>query len=195
MSTTMPRSRRIFPVGISVHIIQRGNNRLPIFGSGTDCEHFLEILQRVARNCCVTLHGFVVMHTHYHLIATPTSSGSLPKMMKALDGGYVRYFNKRHERIGTLWNGRYRGLAIEDERYWLTCLRYIEQNPVRAGMVQSASDYQWSSYAAHAFGRWPTWLTPHAIYQALGRNDGERQRVYRELCGQSVKSDDPLLLL
>jgi putative transposase len=191
----MPRSRRTFIPGISVHVIQRGNNRVPIFGSSNDCEQFLEFLRRSARNFCVTLHAFVLMTTHYHLIVTPTSVAALPKMMKALDGGYVRYFNKRHERIGTLWNGRYRGLPIEDERYWLTCLRYIEQNPVRAGMVQAPHDYQWSSYSAHAFGRWPTWLTPHAVYQSLGRDDGERQRAYRELCGRSVKSDDPLLIL
>ena len=153
------------------------------------------LLRRSARNFCVTLHGFVLMTNHYHLIVTPTSNGGLPKMMKALDGGYVRYFNKRQERIGTLWNGRYRGLPLEDERYWLTCLRYVEQNPVRAGMVPAPHDYQWSSYSAHAFGRWPTWLTPHAVYQSLGRDDGERQRAYRELCGRSVKSDDPLLIL
>jgi putative transposase len=191
----MPRGRRTFIPGISVHVIQRGNNRVPIFGSSNDFEQFLELLRRSARNFCVTLHAFVLMTTHYHLIVTPTSVAGLPKMMKALDGGYVRYFNKRHERIGTLWNGRYRGLPLEDERYWLTCLRYIEQNPVRAGMVQAPHDYQWSSYSAHAFGRWPTWLTPHAVYQSLGRDDGERQRAYRELCGRSVKSDDPLLIL
>jgi putative transposase len=191
----MPRGRRTFIPGISVHVIQRGNNRVPIFGSSNDFEQFLELLRRSARNFCVTLHAFVLMTTHYHLIVTPTSVAGLPKMMKALDGGYVRYFNKRQERIGTLWNGRYRGLPLEDERYWLTCLRYIEQNPVRAGMVQAPHDYQWSSYSAHAFGRWPTWLTPHTVYQSLGRDDGERQRAYRELCGRSVKSDDPLLIL
>jgi putative transposase len=191
----MPRGRRTFIPGISVHVIQRGNNRVPIFGSSNDFEQFLELLRRSARNFCVTLHAFVLMTTHYHLIVTPASVAGLPKMMKALDGGYVRYFNKRHERIGTLWNGRYRGLPLEDERYWLTCLRYIEQNPVRAGMVQAPHDYQWSSYSAHAFGRWPTWLTPHVVYQSLGRDDGERQRAYRELCGRSVKSDDPLLIL
>jgi putative transposase len=168
---------------------------MQIFGSTSDREHFLEILRRAARNFCVNLHGFVLMSTHYHLIATPSSNSGLPKMMKELDSGYVRYFNKRQKRVGTLWNGRYRGLSIEDERYWLTCLRYIEQNPVRAGMVTSPSEYEWSSYPAHAFGRWPSWLTPHLVYQSLGRSDGERQCAYRQLCGETVPSDDPLLLL
>jgi REP-associated tyrosine transposase len=191
----MPRSRRIFVAGISVHVIQRGNNRVPIFACRNDFEYFLELLRRFARNFCVTLHAFVLMTNHYHLIVTPTTDKALPKMMKSLNGGYVRYFNRRQERIGTLWNGRYRGLLIEDERYWLTCLRYVEQNPVRAGMVQTPVNYEWSSYRAHAFGKWPAWLTPHAVYQSLGRDDGERQRAYRELSGRPVKSDDPLLIL
>ena len=123
----MPRGRRTFIPGISVHVIQRGNNRVPIFGASNDFEQFLELLRRSARNFCVTLHAFVLMTTHY--------------------------------------------------------------------LVQAPHDYQWSSYSAHAFGRWPTWLTPHTVYQSLGRDDGERQRAYRELCGRSVKSDDPLLIL
>src|SRR5258708_3103737 len=120
----MPRPHRVFIVGLSVHVIQRGNNRIPIFGSSNDFEQFLELLRCAGRKFCVIVHAFVLMTNHYHLIVTPTSDGGLPKMMKALDGGYVRYFNKRQQRIGTLWNGRYRGRPIQDERYWLTCLRY-----------------------------------------------------------------------
>ena len=190
----MSRPRRVFRSGVSLHVIQRGNNRSSIFGPHNDYEQFLERLRRTSQKCGVDVHGFVLMTTHYHLIVTPAAEGNLPRMMKALDGGYVRYFNKREQRIGTLWNGRYRGLLIEDERYWLTCLRYVEQNPVRAGMVEAPGDYAWSSYAAHAFGKWPTWLTPHCIYQSLGRTDSERQRVYRLLCGEPVKKDDPLLI-
>ena len=109
------------------------------------------------------------MTNHFHLMVTPSSAGSLPKMMKAADGGYVRYYNRRQQRLGTLWNGRYRGLLIEDERYWLTCLRYVEQNPVRARMVAAPEEYVWSSHAAHTFGRWPQWLTPHPTYQVSAR--------------------------
>jgi putative transposase len=123
------------PIGLSVHVIQRGNNRGTIFALQNDYENFLELLRRASRDYAVFVHAFVLMTTHFHLIATPTSEDGLPKMMKALDGGYVRYYNKRQQRVGTLWNGRYRGLLIDDERYWLTCLRYVEQNPVRAVMV------------------------------------------------------------
>jgi putative transposase len=180
---------------MSVHVIQRGNNRVAIFGSVADHQHFLEFLRRFAHKHCVHIHGFVLMTTHYHLIVTPMIEQALPRMMKALNSKYVRYFNPRYKRIGTLWNGRYRGLLIEDERYWLTCLRYVEQNPVRAAMVATPSEYEWSSYAAHAHGRWPDWLTPHAVYQSLGRTDAERQRTYRQLCGQTVERNDPLLIL
>ena len=120
-------------------------------------------------------------------------SGSSPRARGGCDARQAARHNRhpmhrvrtwqqqREQRIGTLWNGRYRGLLIEDERYWLTCLRYVEQNPVRAGMVEAPGDYAWSSYAAHAFGKWPTWLTPHCIYQSLGRTDSERQRAYRQI--------------
>jgi REP-associated tyrosine transposase len=190
----MARPRRVFIAGLSVHVIQRGNNRMGIFDVPTDYEHFLELLRRTARNFAVAVHAYALMTTHFHLIVTPSSDSGLPKMMKALDGGYVRYYNKRQQRVGTLWNGRYRGLVIEDERYWLTCLRYIEQNPVRAGMVQTPEEYGWSSYSAHAQGRWPSWLTPHVVYQSLGVSNGERQRAYRCLCGRPVHRDDALLL-
>jgi len=164
-----------------------------IFERSSDYEYFLELVRRYARNFSVAVHGFTLMTTHYHLIVTPTSEHGLPRMMKAVDGGYVRYYNKRTDRVGTLWNGRYRGLHIEDERYWLTCLRYVEQNPVRAGMVDTPEAYTWSSYSAHAFGRWPAWLTPHVAYQSLGANDADRQRAYRALCGQPVDRNDALL--
>jgi len=190
----MPRRLRLFVIGLSVHVIQRGNNRGSIFGVQSDYENFLELLTRASRKYAVFIHAFVLMTTHFHLIATPTSEEGLPRMMKALDGGYVRYYNRRQQRVGTLWNGRYRGLPIDDERYWLTCLRYVEQNPVRAGMVQTPNEYEWSSYAAHAFGKWPSWLTPHVIYQSLGSSDGERQRAYRQLCARPVNPDDALLI-
>jgi len=129
------------------------------------------------------------MPNHFHLLVTPTASNGLPRFMKALDGTYVVYYNRRHQRIGTLWNGRYRGILIEDARYWLTCLRYIEQNPVRAGIVRQPDAYQWSSYQAHAFGRWPEWLTPHDLYQGLGTTTEGRELAYRHLSGLPLPDD------
>src|SRR5262249_39252893 len=102
-------------------------------------------------------------------------------------------FNRKYARTGTLWNARYRSSVIETETYWLTCLRYIERNPVRSAIVDSPADYQWSSYRAHALGEWPAWLTPHRTYLALGRTRLARQAPYRPICG-APDPDDALLL-
>jgi putative transposase len=119
---------------------------------------------------------------------------ALPRMMKELGERYVKYFNREVDRVGTLWNGRYRGLIIDDERYWLTCLRYVEQNPVRAGMVEAPGDYQWSSYRAHAGGKWDDWLTPHPLYQSLGVTASERQRAYQAICSENVADTERVLI-
>jgi putative transposase len=98
----------------------------------------------------------------------------------------VRYYNRKHDRIGTIWNGRYKAIPILDERYWLTCLRYIEQNPVRAHIVADPGDYRWSTYGIHALGRPAGWIVLHDAYLALGADPGQRQEAYRAICGVSV---------
>jgi putative transposase len=190
----MSRPRRFFIPDISVHVIQRGNNRIAIFREHRDYRSFLAFLEWEAAEYHVRIHAFVLMTNHFHLIVTPTTVEGLPQMMKEIGGRYVSYYNRKYDRIGTLWNGRYRGLLIDDERYWLTCLRYVEQNPVRAGMVSRPEQYMWSSYSAHALGDWPTWLNPHAVYLALGRNAEERQLAYRNLCG-ALLEDDQLMMI
>src|SRR6478672_9092085 len=154
---SMPRTPRVFIPHTSVHVIQRGNNRTEIFRAEEHFRVFLTFLRNSAVRRRVVVHAYVLMTTHFHLIVTPTESPALSLMMKELGERYVKYFNREAERSGTLWNGRYRSLVIGDERYWLTCLRYVEQNPVRARMVQVPGDYRWSSYGAHAFGRWEDW--------------------------------------
>lgn len=178
----MPRQPRIFIPGLSLHVIQRGNNRIQIFHTATDYEWFLALIRSAAADHGVDIHGYVLMTTHYHLIATPGHERALSLTMHEVDGMYAKYFNREHARIGTLWNGRYRGLAIRDERYWLTCLRYIEQNPVRAHMVSSPEAYRWSSYHVHASGAPSDWLAPHHLYLSLGPTPEHRQAAYKALC-------------
>ena len=122
------------------------------------------------------------MKTHYHLLATPASRIGLPNAMKDIDGGYVRHYNRKYDRLGTVWCGRYKAKPIADEDYWLTCLRYIELNPVEAGVVDDAAAYRWSSYGVHAFGRPESWLATHPLYEELGSTPAGRQRAYREFC-------------
>src|SRR2546421_2395059 len=102
--------------------------------------------------------------------------------MRALGIRYTHYFNRRYDRVGTIWNGRYKGKHIRDATYWLTCLRYVELNPIRAGIVTAAENYEWSSYRVHAFGEPSDWLAPHAVYDQLGATPLERHVAYRELC-------------
>jgi putative transposase len=150
----------------------------------------LRILKRASSECGVSVHSFVLMTTHYHLIVTPPREHALPQMMKAVGEQYVRYYNARYDRIGTLWAGRYRGIFLLDETYWLTCLRYVEQNPWRANMVTAPELYQWSSYRVHALGEASDWLVPHPIYLALGATPAERQKAYRAICGVKLTDDE-----
>src|ERR1019366_3078438 len=153
----MPRRPRIFVPDVSLHVIQRGNNRGSIFGDAADHEVFLSFLKTASARYGVAVHGYALMTNHYHLVVTPQDDRALPRTMKELGGRYVNHFNRKHQRIGTLWNGRYRAILIMDETYWLTCLRYVEQNPVRAQMVRTPELYPWSSHRVHALGADPGW--------------------------------------
>ena len=180
---------RLYRPDISVHVIRRGNNRGPIFGDDSDRLLFLGLLEVKAAGR-VDVHGYSMMSNHYHLIVTPRTEEALPLMMRDLGREYVLRYNRKYGRIGTLWAGRYRSILITDERYWLTCLRYIEQNPVRAGMVSAPEDYRWSSFACHGLGQPAEWLVQHSVYAALGSTPEERQCAYRALCGDALPDAD-----
>ena len=181
---------RIFIPDISIHVIRRGNNRCAIARDDQDFLELLRALRIASHEYGVAVHGFVIMTNHYHLIVTPPRANALTEMMKTVGEQYVRYFNPRYDRIGTLWSGRYTGIHIDTEGYWLTCLRYIEQNPWRAGMVATPDSYEWSSCRAHALGETIDWLVPHPVYLALGANPKERQAAYRAICGVALTDDE-----
>lgn len=189
----MARRRRVFLANCSVHVIQRGNNKRPVFEHPHDYEVFLELLVKGIARSDVMVHAYALMTNHFHLLVTPPDETSLPWLMKWLDGRYVQYFNHRQGRMGTIWNGRYKGIPVDNERYWMTCLRYIEQNPVRAGLSDCAGAYRWSSGGVRARGTAPSWLSSHSILNALGRDDAERAAAYRALIGEIVVPSDPFL--
>jgi putative transposase len=165
-----------------MHVMQRGNNRGPIFADDQDREVFLTYLRKGTATRGVAVHAFALMGTHYHLLATPESAEALPRAVQHFGGRYVQYFNRRHARTGTLWDGRYRAKLLDDERYLFTCLRYIEYNPVSAGIVKSPEAYRWSSYRVHGCGSFCPWLVPHRLYVSLGATGQERQAAYRAIC-------------
>lgn len=177
----MARLGRYFLPGQPLHVIQRGNNRQAIFLSEEDRENYLAWLLAAAREYGCRIHAYVLMTNHVHLLMTPDTADSLPRMMQSLGRRYVRYLNHAHERTGTLWEGRYRAAPIDGEAYLLACCRYIELNPVRARMVRHPRDHRWSSYGANALGRPDPLVSHHPLYRALGRSTAERQASYRAL--------------
>ncbi len=177
----MARRPRFVLPGVPQHVIQRGNNREPCFFSTEDYQAYLSILSEVSTTYGCQVHAYVLMTNHTHLLVTPLESDSLSKMMQSLGRRYVHYINHTYARSGTLWEGRYKACLIQTERYLLTCYRYIELNPVRAGMVVSPGDYLWSSYRANAFGEVNNNIICHDEYLRLGATKGVRYKAYREL--------------
>ena len=177
----MPRRPRIFLPNTPVHVIQRGNNRQVCFSSDKDRKALAHWLKEGSEKFGLSIHAWVFMTNHIHLLVTPEHPESIAKCMQHLGRYYVRYFNDRFGRTGTLFEGRYRAHLVDTGAYVLQCCRYIELNPVRAGMVADPADYPWSSYAAHAFGVRMKVFRPHAVYEQLGTTDSERQKAYRQL--------------
>ena len=177
----MARLPRLAIPGYPHHVIQRGNNRQPIVLDDADRTRLLEGIRAQAAAARVAVHAYVLMDNHLHLLLTPQSGEGIAQMMQALGRGYVRQFNRRHGRSGTLFEGRYRSGLIESERHLLACMVYIDLNPVRAGMAVRPEDYPWSSYRHHAGIRHDDWLTPHPLYWALGNTPFARQAAYADL--------------
>lgn len=177
----MPRKPRFTLPGVPQHVIQRGNNREPCFLAEPDYRRYLEDLQISSEKYACRIHAYVLMTNHVHLLVTPMKEQGIAEMMQSLGRRYVHYINTTHRRTGTLWEGRYKASLIDSEAYLLTCMRYIELNPVRTGMVPHAGEYPWSSYGANAQGRADILLSPHPLYTALGATAADRQQAYREL--------------
>jgi putative transposase len=172
------------------HVILRGNNRQAIFYSDLDREFLLATLAESAGQYKVALHAYVLMDNHLHLLATPPSADALSRMMQSLGRRYVGWFNARHQRSGTLWEGRFRAGLIEGERHLLACMRYIELNPVRAGLCAEAAQWPWSSAAHHLGLARSALITEHEMYWRLGNTPFEREHAYREFMEQGVSTSE-----
>lgn len=182
----MPRPRRFCPVGFPVHLIQRGNNRQPIFKNDGDRAAYANWLTEGAARYNVDIHGWVFMTNHVHLLLTPHGDNSLSWLMQLVGRLYVRRFNLNHARTGALFEGRFRTSVVQEDRYFLACLRYIELNPVRAGITRDPGDYHWSSYGTHARGVRARMWSPHELYLGLGSNDRRRQDAWRSLVREGL---------
>ncbi len=177
----MARLSRISPIGIPVHIIQRGNNRQACFVCDEDHAAYAGWLSDYSVKYQVEIHAWVMMTNHVHLLCTPRVAGGISKMMQSLGRRYVQYFNFVYHRSGTLWEGRFKSCLVQEDRYLLEVYKYIELNPVRAQIVSDPGEYHWSSYQVNGLGKKSDLCTPHSEYLALGENPLEQQTNYRTL--------------
>jgi putative transposase len=177
----MPRRPRIHLDGIPLHIVQRGHNREPCFFTEEDYSSYLHWLSQALGESECSLHAYVLMTNHVHLLLTPKKAEAVPKLIISLGRRYVQYINRSYRRTGTLWDSRYKSSLVQAESYLLACQRYIELNPVRAAMVEDPAHYRWTSYRANALGQADALLTPHPLYRALGQSDEEQRAAYRAL--------------
>ena len=175
-------------------MIQRGTNRQPVFRAREDFEAMLALLAAASQAADVTIHAYVLMHNHFHLLATPAGLTSLSTVMQMVGRSYVRSYNDRYDRTGALWEGRFKAIPIDSERYLFTCMAYIELNPVRAGIVAVPADYPWSSYAHNAGIAMNALVRAHPLYWALGNTPFAREAAYRDLVESGIRPADQIAI-
>lgn len=185
----MPLGARSHLDHVPLHIVQRGHNRSACFFSEDDYRSYLYWLHEALRDAECTLHAYVLMTNHVHLLLTPTRAAAVPGALISVGRRYDQRINRLHDRTGTLWDSRYTSLLIHAKSHLLSCQRYIELNPVRAALVRDPADYRWSSYRVHALGLQDTIVSPHPLYYTLGRDGAERQAAYRRLIEAQLEGD------
>ena len=185
----MPRRIRMYLPGLPYHVVQRGNNREVCFIEVENYQFYLHLWEDQAQRYGLAVHAYVLMTNHVHFLVTPEQDRAVSTTMKVVGSRYAQYINKKYHRTGTLWEGRHHSSLVHSERYLLTCMRYIELNPVRAQMVKRPEEYRWSSYGVNAKGD-HGWLNPHPEYIRLGSTTAERAKAYRNLFNRKLINDD-----
>ena len=177
----MARLARLVVPGLPHHVIHRGNNRQPIFIDDSDRSVFLEYLSNASALNEVPVHAYVLMPNHVHLLLTPATELALARLMQQLARRYAQRFNLRHGRTGGLFEGRFRSSVVQTDHYGLACIRYIELNPVRAGLAHDPTAFRWSSHRHHAGLQRNPLITEHPVYWSLGNTPFEREQAFRRL--------------
>ena len=182
----MARQPRLALPGYPHHVIQRGNNRQPIVLDETDRKMLYSLWLEESLRHKVAVNAYVLLDNHFHMLLTPPSDEAMSLMMQSVGRTYVRYFNKRHDRSGTLWEGRYKSSLVDSEAYLLTCMAYIDLNPVRAGAADSPEAFNWSSYKHLSGQKIDKLVTPHALYWGLGNTPFAREAAYAEFVASGL---------
>ncbi len=177
----MPRKPRFYLPEVPVHIVHRGHSRDPVFFESQDYATYAYWVAEAARRYDVLVHAFVFMTNHIHLLITPSGIPRLSLFMQYIGRRYVPYMNHKYGKSGSIWEGRYKSSLVDVEDYFLTVMRYIELNPVRAGMVEAPGHYRWSSFCHNAGLREISFITQHEVYFGLGKTGEERIQAYTSL--------------
>jgi putative transposase len=185
----MPRKPRFYLPDIPVQVVQRGNNREPIFFRNDDYVAYLGWLKEGAERYQCKIHAYILMRNHVHILVTPKEKDTISRMMQYIGRRYVPYVNSQYGRSGTLWEGRYKGSLVQADTYLMACMRYMELNPVRTKLAKTAASYPWSSYHYNASGRKNNLLTPHKQYLTLGNDDVSRRTAYKALFRQPIDAE------
>jgi putative transposase len=181
--------RRFLLPGYPIHVIQRGHNKDCVFNTDADHILYLGLLQEFARRHECNVHAYVLMTNHVHLLVSPPEVRCLSKMMQDVNQVFVQSVNRHQNRSGSSWSGRFKACLVDTDQYLITCQRYIELNPVRAGMVRSPRMYPWSSYAANAAGGASDLIKPHPTYVALASSTEHRQAAYGRLFEEEMSEE------
>jgi len=177
----MPRKPRFFIPGVPVHIVHRGHSRDPVFFEDEDYSTYAYWLGEASKRYSIKIHSFVLMTNHVHILITPPEKTSTSLFMQYIGRRYVPYMNQKYGKSGSIWEGRYKASLVQVEDYFLATMRYIELNPVRAGMVESPSHYRWSSFCHNSGLRAISFVRYHSVYISLAGNDKARFETYKEL--------------
>jgi len=188
----MPRYRRLFLTGYPHHIVQRGHDRHAVFAEDRDYQVYLKNFREQLRELGIGLLSYCLMTNHVHLLIVPRREGDdLSRMMRVLAARQTRYVNRVEQRSGTLWEGRFKCSVVHSEQYLLACCRYIEMNPVRAGLVDYPEAYRWSSYQDRVGIRPPSFpLEPHPLMLGVSVREEERVRHYRAYVLQGIPAPE-----
>jgi len=189
----MPRAARVVFSSMPYHIISRGNNREKIFQQEEDFEKYLEICRRYKDQYDFRLYHWVLMNNHIHLLIETKENSSLSKVMQGINLAYTLWFNRKNGKVGHLWQDRYKSAVVERDSYLLECGRYIERNPLRAGIIKDPREYPWSSYRVYGYGKEDGLTDRHEIYEGMGKDQTQRQKAYREyVCSNRDKEEQEI---
>ena len=187
----MPRAPRLIVDGAIYHVLARGNNGQPVFHEAADYQRYLQLVATHARRHAIQVYHFALMPTHVHLVLEVTHGPTLSVAMHDINLLYALFYKRRYAYRGPLWQGRFKSLLIDQERSLLACARYVELNPVRAGLAAAPADYAWTSYRTYAHGHDNPLLALNPLYETLGTTPHERQEYYRQFVHDGLRQSAP----